>query len=389
MDLLEVSPPDPALYAFLAEEGFGEDVFNRRQHRVCELLDRYAAQTAIGLVDGLGLAPGLATPTTVAALADVAGLVPGFRNTLSWLLELLAGAGAVVRDSAGRFRLTDDRPVSALGALRNAILDADPSYAPSLALFDEAAAVYPRVARGETSGEHALFRRAALWFAYFSNANGYYAINNRVASAAAAARLPLGARVVEVGAGLGSATEAFLERLRATGDLPRLVTYRATEPVPLFRRRAERTLAAAWPEVPLAFAALDLNRPWSEQDVAPGTADLVWGVNVFHLARDLDAVLREARGALGPGGWLVVGEGLRPAPGVPVGVELPFRLLESFTDVGLDPARRPTPGFLTAEQWLDAVGRAGFARPTLVPDAIGVRATYAGFFSAAICAQAG
>ena len=36
-------------------------------------------------------------------------------------------------------------------------------------MLDEAAAIYPRVARGETSGERALFQRAALWTAYFNN----------------------------------------------------------------------------------------------------------------------------------------------------------------------------------------------------------------------------
>src|SRR5207247_1981503 len=86
---------------------------------------------------------------------------------------------------------------------------------------------------------------------------------------------------------------------------------------------------------------------------------LVWGVNVFHLARDLDAVLAEARAALVPGGWLVIGEALRPRRGEPVGAELPFQLLATFTDVILDPATRATPGFLTAEEWLGA--RAGHA----------------------------
>src|SRR5207249_9099345 len=135
----------------------------------------------------------------------------------------------------------------------------DPSYAPAFALLDAAAALYPAVARGEIDGERVLFRRAALWFAYLSNANGYYAINNRVAAAAAATRLTDGAAVLEVGAGLGSATEALLEHLQTLGV--RLASYRVTEPVSLFRRRAERTLGASHPGIPLSFSALDLNQP--------------------------------------------------------------------------------------------------------------------------------
>jgi SAM-dependent methyltransferase len=115
----------------------------------------------------------------------------------------------------------------------------------------------------------------------------------------------------------------------------------------------------------------------------------VWGVNVFHLARDLDAVLAEATAALAPGGWLVVGEGLRPISGRPVAVELPFVLLESWGDVRLDPERRPTPGFLTGEEWLDALRRAGLAPLEVVPDAIALRAIHPGFFAAAVCGRKG
>src|SRR5207244_11924473 len=101
-------------------------------------------------------------------------------------------------------------------------------------------------------------------------------------------------------------TAALLEALAGRGPLGALSAHRVTEPVALFPRRAERTLRAAWPGAPLAFAALDVNQPWAAQDVGPASVQLVWGVNVFHLARDLEAVLAEARAALVPGGWLVI-----------------------------------------------------------------------------------
>ena len=63
------------------------------------------------------------------------------------------------------------------------------------------------------------------------------------------------------------------------------------------------------------------------------------------------------------------------------------RLLESFTSVRLDPVTRPTPGFLTAEQWLAAFDRAGFGEVTLVPDAIRLRACYPGMLAAAVCGR--
>jgi SAM-dependent methyltransferase len=380
MSALDVAPPDLRLYAVLAAAGFGEDVFNPRQHRACELVERYALDAGVAVAEHVGLPALFAEPARVDDVVARGAVAPAYETPLRWLLDLLAANGLAVREERDGHRIPGPLPPSARDALRAAIVDAESSYAPALALLDEAAAIHPRVARGETTGEAALFRRAALWFAYFSNAHGYYALNNVVTATAAAARLSRGARVVEVGAGLGSATEALVARAAA-----RIALYRATEPVALFRRRAERTLAGAHPA--LAFAPLDVNASWAPQGVAPGSADLVWGVNVFHLARDLDAVLAEATAALAPGGWLVVGEGLRPVSGRPVAIELPFVLLESWGDVRLDPERRPTAGFLTAEEWLAALRRAGLAAVELVPDAIALRAIHPAFFAAAVCGR--
>ena len=366
---------DPRVRTLLADAGFGA-LFTPRQHWCCELVEHYVLCLAIDLVRRLDV--DLQRPTSVDEILAARGWSDAFRIPLRWLLARLAAAGHAVDDGSGRWCLVRPLPDVDLPALRGEAIAADPSYAPVYALLDETAAIYPAVARGETTGEVALFRKAALWFAYFSNANAYYALNNRVTAAVAAVHVDRDATVLEVGAGLGSATEALLEHLRDAGRLGAVARYRLTEPVPLFRRRAERTLAALHPDVPLDCAALDVNRAWAEQDVEPGCADLVWGVNVFHLARDLDGVLAEARTALKPGGWLVIGEGIRPFRGTPVGAEFPLEILASYT---------ATPGFLTAEEWLAAVAAAGFADAAIVPDAIRLRALYPGFFAAAIQAR--
>src|SRR5262249_18425428 len=254
------------------------------------------------------------------------GFVPTFNRPLRWLLERLRQAGLLARDHDA-YRLAAPAPAPALARLRAEGLAHDPSYAPAYELLDRVAALYPRVARRQVQAERALFFRVGLWVAYFSNANGYYALNNRVAGRAAVARLPSpGGTVLEVGAGLGSGTEAFLDALRTAGREADVGAYRMTEPVPFFRRRAGRALEAAWPGGALSVGELDINRSWAAQDVPPGSCTLVWGVNVFHLASRLDDVLSDARAALGTGGWLVVGEGVRPAPGQPVGAAMPLPL---------------------------------------------------------------
>lgn len=378
--MIETTAPDARIYDVLAAAGFGADLFNPRQHRCCELVDRYALEHATALLTALEVDALLREAQTVDALMEARAFGTPFRRPLAWLCRFLAHAGVLAADGA-RYRLVRPLPVSALAEVRAAVLDADASYAPALALLDEAAAIYPRVARGETSGERALFLRARLWAEYFDNANGYYGLTNRVAARAAALRLPQDGRVLEIGAGLGSATGTLLDEPAVPA---RLGAYRVTEPVPFFRRRAERTLVAAHPDVALVFGELDINRPWAAQGVPAGAYDLVWGVNVMHLARDLDGALREARAALAPGGSLVLGEGLRPGRDTPVAAELPFQLLESFADVETDPETRPTAGFLTAEVWLAALRRAGFEDVALVPDAIRLRALVPAFLAAAV-----
>ena len=371
---VDVTPPDPRLYPPLAAAGLSPDPFDPTQDRACKLVDLYTLHVAIDLLRELADPGLLALGASADDLLAKGGYVAAFRPALRWLLGRAAAGGLDVRAPL---------PTTDRAAVRAACLAIDPSYVPAFTLVDEAAALYPRVARGETSGDRALLTKASLWVAYFNNGNGYYALNNRVVAAAAAARAaPAGrARVLEVGAGLGSATEAVL------AGLPAVERYQVTEPMPFFRRRAERRLRASHPGVALQFGSLDVNGRWAEQGVRPAAQTLVVGVNVFHLARDLVATLREAFEALEPGGWLVAGEAIRPRPHACVGAELPFQILQSYHAVETDPELRPTPGFLTAEGWAGALGRAGFGEIELVPDAARLRDLWEGAITAAVCGR--
>jgi SAM-dependent methyltransferase len=382
------TPGDPRIFAQLAHDGFGQELFNERQHRSCAYVDAYVLELSIRLIADLGIAPELVLPRSVPELLKIRRFAAEFRGPLAWLLRYLAWARIVVADDGAtpepRYRLAAGLPQAEPERLRDAGLATDPSYAPTYAMLDQAAVAYGKIARGEDTAEHALFQNVAPWVGYFSNANGYYAINNRVAAAAAAARLRDGAHVLEVGVGLGSASEALLDRLGARSRT--LASYRATEPVQFFRRRADRALRERLAGVPLQTDPLDLNRPWAEQGVDAGSYDLVWGVNVFHLARRLDAVLGDALRALAPGGVLVVGEGMRPLARTPVAAELPFQLLSGFVDVETD-ERRPQVGFLTAAQWRAALERVGFADVVVVPDVERLVELSPEFYGAAVCGR--
>jgi SAM-dependent methyltransferase len=135
------------------------------------------------------------------------------------------------------------------------------------------------------------------------------------------------------------------------------------------------------------FGALDLNLPWNTQGISSGEFDLVFAVNVLHIAKDLLFGLNEARAALRNDGSFVIGECQRPYANQPIYPELMFQILESFTDVDLDPEFRPNPGFLTPEQWRSAFARAGFTDVKILPDVEEIRQVYRHFFTGAICGQ--
>jgi SAM-dependent methyltransferase len=258
-------------------------------------------------------------------------------------------------------------------------------------LLDHAASIYPAVARGEQSGEQCLFgpKGIALWLSYFHNANLSYAVNNWVGTVLAAQRIASRKtlRILEVGAGAGSATQALLSWLERDGLLSRIERYLVTEPNAFFRRRAQRDLTTHYPDLPLEWGTLDINVPWQSQISPAGEFDLVFAVNVLHVSKDLLFSLKHAAGVLANEGWLVLGECVRPYPDQPIYPELMFQNLETFIDVQTDPEVRPRPGFLTPEQWRRAFAKCNLAHCEVAPDIEKIRDIYPHFFTAAIAGQ--
>ena len=122
-------------------------------------------------------------------------------------------------------------------------LQIDPANAATLDLLDHAASLYPAVASGEQSGDHNLLgpQGVPLWLNYFHNENLTYAVNNWVGAALAAERVSgrRALRILEVGAGPGSASEILLRLFDERGLLPHDRT--------LSHHRAKRVLPAMQP----------------------------------------------------------------------------------------------------------------------------------------------
>jgi SAM-dependent methyltransferase len=388
----EAQRSDPRLAQWLQQ--FPSAVFSERLYQSIELMERYSIELAVDLSRQLNLLDQLDEWRSVDELCRMLSFQSRFKFALCWILERLVESGCAETRTDGPIRSYHLRQLPwqpDLKALRAIGLSIDPANAATLDLLDHAASVYPAVASGRQSGDHNLLgpQGVPLWLNYFHNDNLTYAVNNWVGAVLAADHLSNRdtLRILEVGAGTGSASEILLQLLAERGLLPRIERYLITEPNAYFRRCSQRKLAVRYPNLALQWAPLDLDLPWNTQGITPGEFDLVYGVNVMHISKNLLFSLNEVRSALAPDGWLVIGECVRPYDNQPIYPELMFQILDSFTNVQTDPEIRPNPGFLTAEQWRRAFLRAGFKHAKVAPDIDRIREIYPHFFTGAICGQ--
>lgn len=388
----EVKPRDPRLAQWLTE--FPPDIFGDRLYQSIELMERYSIALAGSVLRELGVADKITDYQSADQLCASLSLKPQFASALRWLLERLVETDCIERrddsDTPG-YRAKQHFSKTELARLRSLATGVDSANTATLDLLDHAASIYPIVARGEQTGEQSMFgpKGIALWLSYFNNNNITYAVNNWVGALSAADRVTnrTSLRILEVGAGAGSATAALLQALEQRNQLPKISHYLVTEPNAFFRRRAQREITSRYQNVPLEWRTLDLDLPWADQLNGSNEFDLVFAVNVFHVSKDLEFSLKQAMSALANGGRLVVGECVRPFDDQPIYPELMFQVLESFNDVTTDPEIRPRPGFLTPEDWRSAFARAGFTNIEVVPEIEKIRDIYSHFFTAAICGQ--
>lgn len=357
------TPPDPVLLGpHGAELAAVLDRPFRVLHRALEL---YTAGTALSLLMDLGWEDRLQAGTTLDELCS--GLPDQARTPLAWMLPFLVQEG-LLAEREGRYRL-EEAPRIDLAGIRAAAEAAAPGHGANFDLLDGVRTHIPPFFAEGKPGDGLLFDLALfpLWLAYFRNDNPVYYPNNLLALLALREGLSGGSRVLELGGGAGSFARLVARRGAAEGWLGRISEYVFTDVAPAFLRRAQRELGADAPGLPLRFRPLDLNRSLGDQGIEAAGLDVIVAINVVHVARNLEAALRDLRSRLKPGGRLVLGECMKPSLGHPIYLEFVFSFLRSFTDVELDPRWRPVHGFLTPEAWRAALEHAGFRELACIP----------------------
>jgi SAM-dependent methyltransferase len=390
--VFEPPPVDPRLAECLKD--YPAEVSDERIYHSIELMERYSVELAVQLLRELNVLDHIANWQSPNDICRALHFQSQFASPLGWLLERSVETGLVEAQSNGSesvYRSAKTEWQSDISGLRDRGTETDSGNSATFDLLDHAAAAYPAVAKGQQSGEQSLFgpKGIALWLNYFNNQNLTYAVNNWLAAAVAAERLSSLARIriLEIGAGAGSGSQALLTQLKQYDLLTRLERFVITEPNAYFRRRIQRELTALYPNQSFEWSALDLDEPWSNQITPPGEFDLVFAVNVLHVSKDLLFSLSQAGSILAPGGWLVIGECVRPFANQTIYPELMFQNLESFSGVRTEPNVRPRHGFLTPEEWRNAFNRSGFEHCQISPDLDKIRTFYSHFFTAAIAGQ--
>ena len=376
--------PDPAIRALFSPEFI-----------LCaEHFDRFTVDMTLNAVRDLELSAALERGTTVAQVVAAKGYAPRATIPLDWFFRKLAAEQYLAADDRGAersFRARGPLPAGDPDRAESQARAVDPRSIPPFSVVRAMAPHIPAFLRGEKTGEEILFSPAklALWFDYFSNDNLLYAINNRLGAEAVRRALPASrpGEIFEIGGGSGSAALALFELLARDAALHRIGRYRFSEIVPTFLRRAERTIRGRYPDLPIEFSRVDMDRDLPPQGIPPGSADIVYAVNTVHIARNLNQTLSRVREALAPGGAAVFSECVRPFDGQPIYVEFVFNFLENFTGVATDPSTRPNHGFLTPGNWRAALAAAGFTDVAILPDVERLAQHYDSFFVAAVSAR--
>lgn len=329
--------------------------------------EAYTARLSLLLALDLGWEARLRRGATLDEL--LTGLHPQSRLPAAWMLAFLTEEGFLEHhDEHWHLRDLPDFNQD-LSTLRDLAEEMAPGHLKNLDLLD---AVRQKILPFFTEGRHGeelLFDLSAypLWLEYFRNENQIYRANNLFAYAALRPRLRKGCRILELGGGAGSFAQFLSARGQEEGFLEQIADYHFTDVAPTFLRRAQRGLKELAPGLPLTFASLNLNKALDEQGLQGATFDVILGVNVLHVAQDLQATLRDLRRHLAPGGCLVLGECLKPDLTRPIYLEFAFQFMAGFTEVTLDPDLRPAYGFLTPEAWVKALQAAGFQEVLEVP----------------------
>ena len=278
-------------------------------------MERAAGRYALSALETLGWERESGAAVDPGELRERLEVLPEHTHLLRRMLEILARSGVLqVKDEGFSLMVGADDPLPdsmprASEAFLAQVTERFPHAANEIGLFRRCAGALPEVLRGSedplsllfgdaepTAGD--LYRLAPVWRA--ANRMIGEVIRTLVDELPDGRRL----RVLEVGAGIGSATERFLPEFPADRfDLM------YTDISAGFFADAEARFGTGGASID--FRVLDIEKDPIDQGFDPHAYDLVIAANVLHATRHLDETLAHCRALLAPSGLLVALENQR------------------------------------------------------------------------------
>ena len=327
-------------------------------------LERLSWSYARLTLERLGWQPAPGEAVVPEQLRERLGVLPEHSRLFRRLFEMLARAGAAEADGDG-FVVASKPAVPRAGGL----IDDPEAFAAEIAaryehgateigLFRRSAGALADVLVGDADPLTLLFSSGEPTAAdLYLKAPVARAANRMLADAVAKLleQLPEGRRlrVIEVGAGTGSATAAVLPEL-PDGSFD----YVYTDISAGFFAEAEDRFGG--PEASLDYRVLDIEKDPADQGVDDHGYDLLIASNVLHATRYLSETLDHCRRLLAPSGCLVALENLRGQGWL----DLTFGQLDGwwrFAD-----ACRPHHALASPAVWRQALTDAGFEQPVVL-----------------------
>ena len=321
-------------------------------------LERWSRSRALVTLDKLGWERKTGDVADADELRERLNVIADHKRVFRRMLEMLAKSG-VLEEADGGFcvKLGSDDPLpdempGDLGEFADRMLELYPHGATEVRLFRRCGGELAEVLRGRADA-------LTLLFSSGDPTPGDLYLNAPVARAAnrilretvqaLVAGLPEGRRlkVIEVGAGTGSATAAILPELP-----PEQFDYVYTDISAGFFADSEARFGGA--EASIEYRVLDIERDPVGQGFRPHGYDLLIASNVLHATRYLQETLAHCRELLAPSGHLVALENLS-AQGW---MDLTFGQLDGWWRFADD--YRPHHALASPAVWRRALSDAGF-----------------------------
>lgn len=348
----EPTPPELRGMAHFVGRAFSDEL-----ELAYRYVDRLCLELCLSLADELALLSN--EPESLDRLMGRVGAVDEARYLVHAVLDILTETSFARRTDSG-WKRCGQWPLDRSRGTHDRACQACPAASPTFELIERCRAAATGFVTGRTRGLAAIFPRGdlTLW-ERLHNEDRVMSIYADLAASALHAAVRPGMRVLEVGGGVGSVLARCASPLEAAG----IGEYWFTDVGRTFVEAArDRHKDIPW----LRFAQLDVDRRVEQQGFQPESFDVVVGVNVAHVARDLGYSLRELRGALRPGGRLILGEGSPPNKHDRWRLDIVFAFLRGWWDVAVD-SLRPRAGFMLPSEWGRALTACGYDPVSLIP----------------------